>query len=161
MGRKVLSRRARANRGPRSSSPRALARNNLDRFDSAESMCRAWDRCFEAIDVPATGDEEGTDLPGDLIGVTRETPLVSLGLSPRLLNALDRLGAHTVAELVDLPRIRLYRNKGVGQRIVKLIRELSEGLAERLADSSGTRASATSDQGRERTSCRPTIPHLR
>ena len=128
---------------------KALARNHLDRFDSAEAMRRAWDRCFEAIDLPTTGDEEGTDLPGDLEGVTRETPLLALGLSPRLLNALDRLGAHTVAELVDLPRIRLYRNKGVGQRIVKLIRELSERLAERLADSGRTRASTTSDRGDE------------
>ena len=48
-----------------------------------------------------------------------------------------------------LPRIRLYRNKGIGQRIVKLIRELSDQLAERLADSGPTRASTTSDQGDE------------
>ena len=128
---------------------KGLARNHLDRFDSAEAMRRAWDRCFEAIDLPAKGDDEGTDLPSDLEDVTRETPLLSLGLSPRLLNALDRLGAHTVAELVALPRIRLYRNKGIGQRTVKLIRELSEGLAERLADSGRTRASTTSDQGVE------------
>ena len=125
---------------------KALARHHLDRFDSAEAMRHAWARCFEAIDLPATGDEEGTDLPGDLEGVTRETPLLALGLSPRLLNALDRLGAHTVAELVDLPRIRLYRNKGIGQRIVKHVRELSERLAERLADGGGTRASTTSGQ---------------
>ena len=128
---------------------KALARNHLVRFDSAETMRRAWDRCFEAIDLPTTGDEEGADLPGDLAGVTRETPLLALGLSPRLLNALDRLGAHTVAELVALPRIRLYRNKGIGQRIVKLIRELSERFAERLADSGRTRASTTSDRGDE------------
>ena len=128
---------------------KALAKHHLDRFDSAEAMRRAWDRCFEAIDLPATGAEEGTDLPIDLGEVTRETPLLALGLSPRLLNALDRLGAHTVAELVDLPRIRLYRNKGVGQRIVKLIRELSERLAERLAESGRTPVSTTSDQGDE------------
>ena len=112
---------------------KALARNHLERFDSAEDMRRAWVRCFAAIDLPAMGDEEGRDLPGNLEGVTRETPLLALGLSPRLLDALDRLGAHTVAELVALPRIRLYRNKGIGQRIVKLIRELSEQLAEHLA----------------------------
>ena len=113
---------------------KALARDYRARFDSAEEMRRAWSGCFGAIDVQATGDEEGGDLPGDLDGVTRETPLLALGLSPRLLNALDRLGAHTVAQLVDLPRIRLYRNKGIGQRIVKLIRELSERLAEHLAE---------------------------
>ena len=113
---------------------KALARDYWSRFDSAEEMCLAWSGCFEAIDIQTAGDEEGRDLPGELDGVTRETPLLALGLSPRLQNALDRLGAHTVAQLVDLPRIRLYRNKGIGQRIVKLIRELSERLAEHLAE---------------------------
>ena len=113
---------------------KALARDYRSRFDSAEEMCLAWSGCFEAIDIQTAGDEEGRDLPGELDGVTRETPLLALGLSPRLQNALDRLGAHTVAQLVDLPRIRLYRNKGIGQRIVKLIRELSERLAEYLAE---------------------------
>ena len=82
---------------------RALARDYRSRFDSAEAMCLAWSGCFEAIDMQTAGDEEGRDLPGDLDGVTRETPLLALGLSPRLLNALDRLGAHTVAQLVGLP----------------------------------------------------------
>ena len=113
---------------------KALAKDYRSRFDSAEEMCLAWSGCFEAIDIQIAGDEEGRDLPGELDGVTRETPLLALGLSPRLQNALDRLGAHTVAQLVDLPRIRLYRNKGIGQRIVKLIRELSERLAEHLAE---------------------------
>ena len=122
---------------------KALARDYRARFDSAEEMRRAWSGCFGAIDVQATGDEEGGDLPGGFDGVTRETPLLALGLSPRLLNALDRLGAHTVAQLVDLPRIRLYRNKGIGQRIVKLIRELSERLAEHLAERGRTLDTAT------------------
>ena len=122
---------------------KALARDYRTRFDSAEEMRRAWSGCFVAIDVQATGDEEGGDLPGGFDGVTRETPLLALGLSPRLLNALDRLGAHTVAQLVDLPRIRLYRNKGIGQRIVKLIRELSERLAEHLAERGRTLDTAT------------------
>ena len=111
----------------------ALARNYRDRFDNAEEMRHAWFRCFEAIDVSAGGDEDN-DLPEHLDGVTDATPLEVLGLSPRLLNALERMGAHTVAELVGLPRIRLYRNKGIGQRIVKRIRDLSELLAEHLAE---------------------------
>ena len=117
---------------------KALARDYRTRFDSAEEMRRAWFACFEAIDLPAGGDEEGRDQPDGFDGVTRETSLHALGLSPRLLDALDRLGAHTVAQLVELPRIRLYRNKGIGQRIVKLIRELSDGLAEHLAEQDGT-----------------------
>ena len=111
----------------------ALARDYRDRFDNAEELRRAWFRCFEAIDVAPGGDDDG-NLPNQLEGVTEATPLAALGLSPRLLNALERMGAHTVTELVGLPRIRLYRNKGIGQRIVRRIRELSERLAEHLAE---------------------------
>ena len=111
----------------------ALARDYRKRFDNAEELRRAWFRCFETIDLAPGGDDDG-DLPEQLDGVTEATPLEVLGLSPRLLNALERLGAHTVAELVSLPRIRLYRNKGIGQRIVKRIRELSERLAEHLVE---------------------------
>ncbi len=111
----------------------ALARDYRARFDNAEEMRRAWFRCFEAIDVTASGDENG-DLPEEFDGVTEATSLADLGVSPRLLNALERIGAHTVAELIALPRIRLYRNKGIGQRIVKRIRALSERLAEHLAE---------------------------
>ena len=117
---------------------KALARDYRARFDSAEEMRLAWSGCFEAIDLNAAGDEEGRDLPDDLEGVTLETPLFALGLGPRLLNALDRLGAHTVAQLVELPRIRLYRNKGIGQRTVRLVRELSDRLDEHLAASGQT-----------------------
>ena len=126
---------------------KALARDYRTRFDSAEEMRHAWRACFEAIDVQSAGDEEGRDLPNVLDDVTRETPLRTLGLSPRLLNALDRLGAHTVAQLVDLPRIRLYRNKGIGQRIVRLMRELSERLAEHLAERGHTLDTATTVDG--------------
>ncbi len=111
----------------------ALARDYRARFDNAEEMRRAWFRCFEEIDVTPAGDEEG-ELPEEFEGVTESTPLAALGISPRLLNALERMGAHTVAELIGLPRIRLYRNKGIGQRIVKRIRLLSERLAEHLAE---------------------------
>ena len=110
-----------------------LARDYHARFDNAEEMRRAWFRCFEAIDVTVAGDEDG-ELPETFDGVTEATPLAELGLSARLLNALERIGAHVVAELIALPRIRLYRNKGIGQRTVKRIRMLSEGLAEYLAE---------------------------
>ena len=111
----------------------ALARDYRDRFDNAEELRRTWFRCFEAIDLAPDGNED-SNLPEQLNGVTEATPLDVLGLSPRLLNALERMGAHTVAELVGLPRIRLYRNKGIGQRLVKRIRELSERLAKHLAE---------------------------
>ena len=128
---------------------RALARDYRARFGSAEEMRLAWSGCFEAIDLQAAGDEEGRDLPDDLEGVTLETPLLALGLAPRLLNALDRLGAHTIAQLVALPRIRLYRNKGIGQRTVKLVRELSDRLDEHLARHEQTLDTATTVHGED------------
>ena len=125
----------------------ALARDCRARFDNAEEMRRAWFRCFEAIDVTAAGGEEG-ELPEEFDGVTEATALAALGLSPRLLNALERIGAHTVAELIGLPRIRLYRNQGIGQRVVKRIRELSERLAKHLADR-GRPVATTAGEGEE------------
>lgn len=64
----------------------------------------------------ATGD---TDLDSDELPALPEQldeamPLAALDLSVRMLNALERLGAHSVGELLALPRIRLYRNKGIG-----------------------------------------------
>ncbi len=116
----------------------ALARDYDKRFHNAEEMRRDWFRCFESIDVSAGGDDEIDDLPKDFAGITEATRLADFGLSARMLNALERIGAHTVGELLALPRIRLYRNKGIGQRIVRRIRELSEHLAEHFADRTDT-----------------------
>jgi hypothetical protein len=48
--------------------------------------------------------------------------LVALGLSPQLLEAVERLGAQTVGQLLNPPRIRLYRNQGLGQKTLRDIR---------------------------------------
>ena len=120
----------------------ALARELRDRFDNGEEMRRDWFRCFEAIDVVSDHDE-GDAAPG-LDGVTEATTLAALGLSPRMLNALERIGAHTVGELVTLPRIRLFRNTGIGHRIVKRIRSLADRLAAHLAERGRPVEAATS-----------------
>jgi hypothetical protein len=105
------------------------------RFDNAEEMLHAWRRSFMLVDQPATEADHGpaVDLDQMITAATEDTPLSSLGLSPRLLDALARLGAHTVGELLRLPRIRLYRNQGLGQHTVKDIRNLAERLAQRFA----------------------------
>ena len=56
-----------------------------------------------------------------------------LGLSPRLLDALERIGAQTVGQLLNVPRIRLYRNQGLGQNTVREIRQWAERLAQHMA----------------------------
>ena len=114
---------------------RALHSDYRQRFDNAEEMRRAWQRVFASVDQPSTETDYGSlvDLERALSAATEETPLSTLGLSPRVLDALARLGAHTIGELLRLPRIRLYRNQGVGQQTVKDIRELAESLAQHFA----------------------------
>jgi len=114
---------------------RALHSDYRQRFDNAEEMRRAWQRVFASVDQPSTETDHGplVDLEHALSTATEETPLSTLGLSPRVLDALARLGAQTIGELLRLPRIRLYRNQGVGQQTVKDIRELAERLAQHFA----------------------------
>lgn len=115
---------------------KAMHEDHRERFDNAHDMLKAWRWIFMRMDQPvALVDPEASPtaqpLPDDL---TEKTPLAALGLSPRHLNALERMGAVTVGELLDLPRIRLYRNKGIGQKTVREIRELWERLDQRFAE---------------------------
>jgi serine/threonine protein kinase len=113
----------------------ALHSDYRQRFDNAEDMRRAWQRVFAAVDQPSTETDHGplVDFERVLSTATEDTPLSTMGLSPRVLDALARLGAQTIGELLRLPRIRLYRNQGVGQQTVKEIRELAESLAQHFA----------------------------
>jgi len=114
----------------------ALSRDVPLRFDNAELMRESWREVFRYIDsgtiTTSLGDEEEIDYKAIFELATRETPLAQLGLSPRLLDALDRLGAHTIAELVNLKGIRLYRNRGLGGKVVAEIRELSRHVPAHL-----------------------------
>lgn len=114
---------------------KALHSDYRQRYDNAEEMLQAWRRSFTAIDQPATETDPGlsVDLDQTMAAAAEETTLSTLGLSPRLLDALSRIGAQTVGELLRLPRIRLYRNQGLGQRTVKEIRNLAERLAQAFA----------------------------
>jgi hypothetical protein len=96
---------------------RALHSDYRRRFDHAEEMRREWQLLFASVDRPATETEHETaiDIEAALAIATEDTPLSSLGLTPRLLDALARVGAQTVGELRQVPRIRLYRNQGLGQ----------------------------------------------
>ena len=113
---------------------RALHSDYRQRFDNAEEMLRAWRRMFESVDRPTTETDQwlAVDFDHVLAAATEETQLSTLGLSPRLLDALERIGAQTVGQLLNLPRIRLYRNQGLGQKTVREIRGLAERLAQLL-----------------------------
>lgn len=114
-----------------------LARNPSDRHDNADEMHLAWKAVFKHIDTRTldTEDEAGTEAAINLDrfhDLSALTPLATIGLSPRELNAADRLGATTVGELMGLPGIRFYRNRGIGQQITRRMRKLRDALAERL-----------------------------
>lgn len=116
----------------------AFHRDARKRFDNADQMHLAWRAVFQQIDRPTTDDtDRDTAMPlVDLSAIEdlgRSTRLSALGLTARELNAADRIGAITVGELLDLPGIRMYRNRGIGQRVIRQLRALREQLAERLS----------------------------
>lgn len=106
------------------------------RFDNAEEMYLAWKAVFKHIDQTTLDDtDDGAAAEIDLdriedLSVT--TPLSVLGLSPRELNAADRIGATTVGQLLGLHGMRFYRNRGIGQQITRRLRELRDRLAAHL-----------------------------
>jgi serine/threonine protein kinase len=127
---------------------KALARDPKQRFDTGEEMRGAWRDLFRTIDEPATVSTTTTDAsPADALAAvaTAEpaTPLAVLGLTPRVLNALERLGVHHVKELSELPRARLYGNVGIGLRTVREIRDLADAAARALAERGANDATAT------------------
>jgi serine/threonine protein kinase len=116
----------------------ALHRDYRKRYDNADEMHLAWREVFQEIDRPTT-DETDTETGESLLDLSsiddlsRSTKLSAMGLSARELNAADRIGATTVGELLDLPGIRMYRNRGIGQRVIRQLRNLREQLAARLS----------------------------
>ena len=115
---------------------RALHRNSKQRFDNADLMHLAWKNLFRHIDQTTTTDDDSdgsTTLDFSRVeSLSRETPLSELGLSARELNAADRIGATTVGQLLSLPGIRFYRNRGIGQQITRRLRQVREALAAHL-----------------------------
>jgi serine/threonine protein kinase len=116
---------------------RALHRDYRKRYDNADQMEMDWRMVFQDIDQ--TGGDESDSDSGDLNidldavdDLTRNTRLSVLGLSARELNAADRIGATTAGALLDLPAIRMYRNRGIGQRVIRRLRLLREELGKRL-----------------------------
>lgn len=118
---------------------KALARDPKVRYDTAEAMRAAWRDIFRAIDEPVisttTSTDGGTiDALAAVVAAEPETPLAVLGLTPRVLNALERLGVQRVIDLVELPRTKLHVAAGVGLRTRKEIRDLAEAAARAFAE---------------------------
>jgi len=109
---------------------KALHRDVERRFVSAQEMRHAWFRVFEAPDAatpeptassepPAAADDELTD--DEVRAIAADTPVMTLPLSFRARNALDRAGLLTAAELRALPENRISAVRGVGTKVAKEI----------------------------------------
>lgn len=99
----------------------ALRRDARLRFGSLDEMRRAWHESFGGTDAPVLTVTDHTGATGPVLptDATRATPLVELGLTPRALDALDRLGIATVGDLLGRSLRDLQRMRGVGDRTRK------------------------------------------
>ncbi|WP_144127957.1 BREX system serine/threonine kinase PglW [Catellatospora sichuanensis] len=101
---------------------KALARDAAQRFDTVEEMADAWRAIFRNIPklpaIPVTGPTS----------ITRDTPLDATDLTVRARSALERLGVHTVGDLLDYKPADLTRAQGVPDATRKEIRAVTRTL---------------------------------
>ena len=105
----------------------ALHRDPTERFDTADDMRRAWERVFAEVDE-STGHVVGVSADElDLAALTPATPVGDLGLAPRLVGAIERLG---VADVGGLARAggELVRPSGMGATVRSELRHLIRRL---------------------------------
>ncbi|WP_018253498.1 BREX system serine/threonine kinase PglW [Salinispora mooreana] len=89
---------------------RALARDATARFDTVDEMTDAWRAIFQQ--VPQSGVTPVGSAPA-VVGLTRESPLGATELTARARSALERLGMHSVGDLLATELSELTRAKGV------------------------------------------------
>jgi serine/threonine protein kinase len=99
---------------------RALRANAEERFDTADDMLRAWRQMFARLDRAEDTRKETHEQVEERLGAaTVDTPLVALGLSARATNALERVGALNVGDLLTIRTIELNQLRGVGLKTRK------------------------------------------
>ncbi|MFG2042149.1 BREX system serine/threonine kinase PglW [Dactylosporangium sp. NPDC048998] len=89
---------------------KALARDAARRFDTAEDMSDAWRVIFKEIPKSAPGP---VPLGPRATALTPESLLDVTGLTARARSALERLGVHTIGELLAYEPSALTRAQGV------------------------------------------------
>lgn len=134
---------------------KGLRCNYKERFDNAVEMLWAWQNIFKGIEEPLAGADSSGQRATTIQSAAVSTAVLSLGLSARAANVLDRIGAITVEDLLGVPLRRLYRLRGVGSRTRQEIVELVTALRERFPDESRSapgkllQTSAAADDGAE------------
>ena len=126
---------------------RAFERDATERFGNAEEMLREWRRAFAPMDRTADSPES-IEVVARRLQATSTMSEVGYGLEARaVLN--DRMGIHTVSQLLAVPRQKFRYLTGVGDRIRREIRERAKGLAGLRPElvPGGTTADTTSAPG--------------
>ncbi|APE37127.1 serine/threonine protein kinase [Nocardia mangyaensis] len=93
----------------------ALARDAAERFGGVEEMREAWRQIFLDIpDEPATVEPAGPAMVGPVaVPITPESPVTAAELTARARSVLERLGVHTVGELLAMDLSALIGVRGV------------------------------------------------
>ncbi len=111
---------------------KSLHREPEERFGTADEMRWAWQEVFKGaekrkIKTP-TGDE--VDLSVSVEEAELKTPVISLGLSTRARNALERANVITVRDLLNFPIREIHMMRGVGnqtrQEIIRCVAAFKE-----------------------------------
>lgn len=106
---------------------RALRRDPAERFGNAEEMLRAWREAFSPLDRAAS--------PTDSIELIarrldRTSSVAEVGYGVEASAVLDRMGIHTVGQLLGVPRLKFRYLTGVGDRVRREIRLRAKRLAQ-------------------------------
>jgi len=119
---------------------KALKRDFKERFNTPDEMIKAWADIFVTVDErkatktvhpESVEQDEGDEFEvPENVGAT--TQLVLLGLTTRLLNALDRLSLVTVGDLLAYPLGQIYKLPNVGNKTRRELGDLVKRLRERL-----------------------------
>ena len=122
---------------------RALARDPAARFDNAREMLDGWRKVFASVDQPTAVDPlPDQDPDADAIrslfedavrAATPDTPLATMHVSTRGLNALERVGCTTAGQLARLALTRVWALPGVGHKTRRELGTLAAALRERFS----------------------------
>lgn len=114
----------------------ALNRRVQERFDDLASMAQAWARCFPSAPTAAIPDANEAQRAAMAAAATLSTPLGQAGLSARAVSAARRVGAHTVAELLDTSGFAINNEPGLGVVVRAELQRHRRAWTERLRSSS-------------------------
>lgn len=114
---------------------KALKRKPKDRFDNAADMYTAWHSAFARAVAIDSKQPDPTVLQAAIAEATLGTFIQQLPISTRAKNALDRIGAFTVATLLQQVPRTLFHLKGVGNKTREEILDVVRRLRAKFPES--------------------------